>query len=178
MFILSLVLVCVLLLVIYCYNSFVHLQNKVNQAKSSIDVYLTQRFDLIPNLVTCVKAYTNYEESVLIHITELRSRYLETKKLADAEQVNVEYKSLLATAEQYPELKASEQYLLLQKSLAKIENQLQAARRIYNSAVTSYNTSIRLFPLSLLASLFHFEKEPLFEAEDSVHNLSSVHFDS
>ena len=100
----------------------------------------------------------------MVHITELRSRYLETKKLIDAEQVNAEYKSLLATAEQYPELKASEQFLLLLKSLAKIENQLQAARRIYNSVVTSYNTSIHLFPLSLLASLFHFEEEPLFEA--------------
>lgn len=175
---LTIILVLLFLLVIYFYNRFVHKQNKVKQAKSGIDVYLTQRFDLIPNLVTCVKAYTNYEESTLVEITKLRSRYLETKNVKDAEEINVHYHSLLATAEQYPELKASDQFLLLQKNLSKIENQLQAARRIYNSAVTSYNTSIHMFPLSLLASLFHFEEEPLFEAEESVHHFSAIHFNS
>ena len=148
------------------YNKLVKLRNKVKQSKSGIDIYLNQRFDLIPNLVECVKGYTNHEKDTLEKITEMRAQYTNNKNIKNAEKLNNSINNILAVAENYPELKASEQYLNLQKNLQKMESQLQAARRIYNFDVTAYNTKIETVPTNIIAGIFGFKKEELFQIED------------
>ena len=135
-------------------------------AKTRIDVYLNQRFDLIPNLVECVKGYAKHEEQVLEKITQLRAKYSKSKDLKEAEKLNNGINQIIAVAEQYPELKASEQFLNLQKSLSKMESQLQAARRIYNNEVTAYNTTINTVPTNIIAKMFNFKEAELFTIED------------
>ena len=148
------------------YNSFIRKRNKIKQAASGIEVYLTQRFDLIPNLVECVKGYMTHEKETLTQITKMRESYLQTKDLKEGEQLNLECNKIILTAEQYPELKANEQFLNLQKNLTKIESQLQAARRIYNAEVNLYNNKVQMFPSNILAKMFNFHEEEFFEAEE------------
>lgn len=160
------VIVILFFLVIIEFNTFTRLRNKIKQSKSSIDVYLTQRFDLIPNLVECVKAYAQYEENVFTKIAELRAEYNESKNLKKGKELNSEFNKLLAIGESNPNLKTSEQFLNLQKSLIKMESQLQAARRVFNGDVTLYNTTISSFPNNIFASIFNFKEEELFEIEE------------
>lgn len=148
------------------YNTLVELKMKVKQAKSGIDVYCQQRFDLIPNLIETVKEYMKYEKEVFENITKLRTEYNNTKDMKVSQELNKQINSIIAVAENYPNLKASEQFLNLQKNLEKIESQLQAARRIYNNDVTNYNTKISVVPYNIIASMFDFESEALFELED------------
>ena len=164
--ILIIILLFVIMYLFSKYNKLVKLRNSVKQSRSGIDVYLNQRFDLIPNLVECVKGYTNYEKSTLENIIKLRTEYMNNKNLKEAENLNNSMNSILAVAESYPELKASEQFLNLQKNLEKMESQLQAARRIYNNDVTKYNTTIETVPTNIIAGLFSFKNEPLFEIEE------------
>lgn len=165
MVVLITLIVVVLFYILITYNGLIKSRNSVKQSKSGIDVYLTQRFDLIPNLVECVKTYCKYEESILKEVVELRNEYNTNKELSVGEKLDKKYYNLIAIAESNPDLKASEQFLNLQKNLSKIESQIQAARRIYNSEVTRLNTKIELFPSNLIAGLFRFKKAELFEAE-------------
>ena len=163
-----LIIVAILLITILTiYNNLVIARNKVKQAESGIDVYLNQRFDLIPNLVECVKGYSKHEEKIFTEIANLRTAYMKQhNNLKDAEVLNNKMNQLIVVAENYPELKASEQYLSLQRTLTKLESQLQAARRIYNMEVTDYNNKISVVPSNLVASLFGFKEENLFEIEE------------
>ena len=125
------IIAIILVIILSLYNKIVKAQNRVKQAESGIDIYLNERFDLIPNLVECVKAYSKHEEKIFTEIASLRSAYVNTgKSIRNAEKLNNKMNELIAVAENYPELKASEQYLNLQRNLTKIESQLQAARRI------------------------------------------------
>ena len=166
------IILCVLgfllLFVIYEFNKFVTLKNKVKQAKSTIEVYLNQRFDLIPNLVECVKGYMTHEQETFTKIAEMRSAYNseKNKDLKKGAELNAECNRIMAIGEDNPDLKASEQFLNLQKTLTKIESQLQAARRIYNGDVTLYNTAIETFPSNIFAIIFGFQKFDLFEIEE------------
>ena len=167
MIIVGSILAIITIYILAKYNKLVRLKNKVKQSESGIDVYLNQRFDLIPNLVECVKVYAEHEKSVIENVTKIRSEYLKTNKnLKKAEELNNSMNSILAIAEGYPELKASEQFLNLQRNLTKIESQLQAARRIYNNDVTKYNTKIETIPTNLIASMFGMEKAELFQIEE------------
>ncbi len=166
MVVLIVVIVIILLVILSKYNKLVKQKNSVKQAQSGIDVYLNQRFDLIPNLVECVKGYAKHEEQVLEKITQLRAKYSKSKDLKEAEKLNNGINQIIAVAEQYPELKASEQFLNLQKSLSKMESQLQAARRIYNNEVTAYNTTINTVPTNIIAKMFNFKEAELFTIED------------
>lgn len=162
------VLFVILFTVLGMYNGLVKQRNRVKQSASGIDVYLNQRFDLIPNLVECVKAYSKHESEIFEKVAELRESY-KNQKVVDFEkagEINNGLNQILAIAENYPDLKASEQYLNLQKSLVKIESQLQAARRIYNNDVTKYNTKIETVPTNLIAVMFGFKQESLFEIEE------------
>lgn len=163
-----LIIIAILLIIILAlYNNLVKARNKVKQAESGIDVYLNQRFDLIPNLVECVKAYSKHEQSIFTEIAKLRSTYSkQPKDIKSAENLNNKMNQLIAVAENYPELKASEQYLELQRNLTKLESQLQAARRVYNTEVTNYNNKIEVVPSNLIASLFGFKHAQLFEIEE------------
>ena len=164
--IILMILAIVLFIILIKYNEIIAQKNKVKQAKSGIDIYLNQRFDLIPNLVECVKVYSKHEKDLIENITKTRSEYMVNKSLGKAEKLNNNMNKLVAVAENYPELKASEQYLNLQKNLTKIESQLQAARRIYNSEVTKYNTIILKVPTNIIAHMFNFKEEELFEIEE------------
>lgn len=159
--------IIILIIILVIYNNLIKSRNRVKQAKSGIDVYLNQRFDLIPNLVECVKQYSEYEKGVFAEITELRVSYLkDSTNLKSAEKINNKMNEIVALAENYPELKASEQYLNLQKNLTKLESQLQAARRIYNIEVTNYNNKTETVPSNIVAKLFGFKKAELFQIEE------------
>lgn len=164
--IVAIILIVLAIFIILEYNICVRLRNKVKQAESSIDVYLNQRFDLIPNLVECVKGYKIYEERLLTKLVEKRNIYKDNPNLKEATDLNSEMLSLVGVAEGYPSIKANEQFLKLQEALTRMESQLQAARRIYNGDVTVYNIKITSFPTNIIAKIFNFSEEDLFEIEE------------
>lgn len=166
MFILGIIVFLVVLIILVQYNTLIRLKNRVKQSKSGIEVYLNQRFDLIPNLVECVKGYSKHESEILENISNLRALYNENKDFDKASKLNNGINKILAIAENYPDLKASEQYLNLQRNLVKIESQLQAARRIYNNDVTNYNTKLETVPTNIIANLFGFKSAELFQIEE------------
>lgn len=177
MYIVLIIVIVLLIVVLIQYNSLINLKNKVKQAKSGIDIFLNQRFDLIPNLVECVKGYSKHEKEIFENISQLRAEYVKSKDLKQAEKLNNGINEIIALAENYPDLKASEQYLNLQKNLSKIESELQAARRIYNMEVTNYNTAINVVPKNIVANMFGFKEEELFEIEDNKRENIKVNFE-
>ena len=162
----KIIMIIILVVVLVNYNKLVKGRNSIKNAKSAIDVYLNQRFDLIPNLVECVKGYASHEKEVFEEITSLRATYNNDKSIKEAEKLNNKMNQVIAVAENYPELKASEHFLNLQRNLTKIESQLQAARRIYNMEVTSYNNKVETIPTNIIASIFGFKEEELFQIEE------------
>lgn len=161
----------VILLVLICliiYNSLVKSRNLVKEAFSTMDVYLKKRWDLVPNLVEVVKGYTSYENSTLTNITELRANAYNDltmdKKININEQLTNAISSIIAVSENYPELKASENFLNLSKSLTKIEDDIANSRKYYNGTVRIYNNKIQMFPSNIVASLFNFKEVSMFEA--------------
>lgn len=144
------IIVIILVAIIGMYNSLVSLKVKVDNAWSQIDVQLQRRFDLIPNLVETVKGYTKYEGETIENIVKLRNKFSDGDYNAGS-KLNSEYNKLLALAESYPELKASENFLKLQKELTKVENEIAASRRLYINDVTNYNTKIQKFPHMIFA---------------------------
>ena len=168
------ILLILIILVFKQYNILTDLRLKVEQSKSGIDIYLQQRFDLIPALVNTVKGYMNYEKEMLESITKLRSQYYETKNIKVSEQLNSQLNKILLVAENYPELKSSEQFLNLQKNLSKMESQLQAARRLYNNDVTKYNTKLNIVPYNIIAMIFGFKEEDLFKTTENVNQNISI----
>lgn len=166
MTILVVILVILVIFVIVEYNMMVKLKKQMNNSYSVIDVYLQKRFDLIPNLVEVTKGYANYEKDILSKITEYRTSYNQNKDKESLNKLNDEYNNLMLVVENYPDLKASEQFLQLQKSLSKVESELQAARRIYNTDTTKYNTKLSVFPSNIIANIFGFKEGELFELED------------
>lgn len=166
MYIFILILAIIIIFLICEFNIFVSLKNKVKHSKATIDVYLTQRFDLIPNLVECVKGYASYEKETFKEIATLREHYNNTKDLMAGQELSNKMNLLMARVEDMPELEASEQFIMLQKTLVRIESQLQAARRIYNGDVTLYNTTIETFPNNLIATCFNMKTIDLFTIDD------------
>lgn len=155
---------------IWGYNSLAKIRNVVRNAWADIDVQLKRRADLIPTLVETTKGYSGYEREVLERVSEIRSR-TERGELGPSERAKKEEElgqrvhSLLAIVENYPELKASAQYIRLQQELGITENQIADARRYYNAAVRDHNIMIQSFPLGLLAKLFGYKPQEFFEAE-------------
>lgn len=177
MFIALICIILILITVLIQYNSLIKLRNNVRQAKSGIDVFLNKRFDLIPNLVECVKGYSKHEKEIFENVSKLRSEYIKSKDFKQAEKLNEDMNKIMAIAENYPELKASEQYLNLQNNLSKIESELQAARRIYNVEVTNYNNATSVIPKNIIAKVFGFKEEELFEIEDYKKENIKVNFE-
>lgn len=163
------VLLVVIIIVLVQYNGLIKLQNRVKKSKANIEIYLNKRFDLIPNLVEVCKGYSNYESDTLEEIVALRANYKEQKKfsIGDVERMHDRLNQYLAIVESYPDLKANSQYLNLQKELRDIEDQLEAARRIYNDDVTEYNTRVETVPSNIVAKLFAFEKTELFQIDNA-----------
>lgn len=148
------------------YNIVVNRKNNVEQANSVIDIYLQQRIDLIPNLVQCVKGYKYFEQNTLENIVKLRTNFLRNKNTKTGIILDKKIDNIILVAENYPELKASEQFINLQNQLVKIENQLQASRRLYDLEVEKYNSIIKIFPNNILAKVFGFKEQDFFEMED------------
>lgn len=162
------IVVILILFVIGTYNSLISLRNKKDDQWSQIEVQLKRRADLIPNLVETVKGYAKHEKSTLEDVVKARNTYLsastpEDQLKADG-QLTAAVNKLFALAESYPDLKANESFLSLQKELTTCEEKITYARQFYNDSVLSYNNKIELFPSSIIASMFHFEKEKFFEA--------------
>ena len=147
--------------VIAIYNSLVEKKKKIERNNSLVDVYLKKRFDLIPNLVEVCKGYAKHEKETLEKVTELRSAFNERPTDKNREELNEIYKQFIALAESYPEIKASEHYLKLQKELTNVENEISASRRIYINSITDYNNQVMKFPSSIIASIFNFDKYEL-----------------
>lgn len=162
------VVIVVISAILVIYNKLVKAKNAVKRAESGIDVVLKQRFDMIPNLVECVKGYSTYESDTLEEVIALRAAYNNNGKIdiKDAERLNRNINHIMAVAESYPDLKASPQYLNLQASLSLIEEKLQFARNTYNNKVTKYNNLIETVPSSFIAKVFAFERADLFSIEE------------
>ena len=151
------------------YNSLVQLRVRADSAWSDIDVQLKRRHDLIPNLVETVKGYAAHEKGTFENIAKFRSQAMQATTPADKAQAENQLsgalKSLFAVAENYPELKASEQFTGLQTSLNSIEDNIQNARRYYNAVIRDYNTRVQSFPTNILAGMFGFQTRQFFEVE-------------
>lgn len=165
------IIAALVLYLIYLYNSFVRMNVRVDEAWSDIDVQLKRRYDLIPNLIDTVKGYVSHEQSVLAEVTEMRTAAMnaETPE-ARAEAENMltgALKSLFAVSENYPDLKANENFLELQRELTDTEDKIQAARRFYNSTVKDLNTGILQFPGNVFAGMFGFKSREFFELDES-----------
>lgn len=165
-----LVLVIVLILVILLgYNKLVKQKNKVKQYESDVDIVLTKRFDLIPNIVECVKTYSEHENDTLVDLVEARNMYKQSESVnfENAEKIESKLNRVMAIAESYPDLKANTQYLDLQNKLGQIENELLKARGLYNDVVTKYNITTETIPTNIVAKIFNFEKAELFKIDEN-----------
>lgn len=160
--------ILLLLTAVLIFNSLIRRKNDVENTFASIDVMLRKRYDLIPKIVEAVKAYMNYERELLTEITELRIKAL-SQTLPAEERVQVDnllgtkLTDLLVAVENYPDLKASTNFLQLQGTLNEVEEQLAASRRAFNAAVTIYNNSIEVFPSNIVASMMKYRRRTLFE---------------
>ncbi|MGY3055493.1 LemA protein [Pedobacter sp. UYEF25] len=175
----AVIIVVLLIFGITFYNSLVGKKNQVTNAFSAIDVMLKKRFDLIPNLVEVVKRYTNYEQSTLTKITELRAKAV-SSNVTDAEKASIDaqlsssVKGLMVNVENYPDLKANTNFLQLQGTWTESEEQIAAARRTYNASVTDYNNAIMMFPGNMFAGMLnYFPISVLATAEEERKNVSA-----
>ena len=152
------------------YNKLVTARQRVKNGWGQIDVQLQRRFDLIPNLVDTVKGYMAHESSVLEKVTELRTSWANAKTVAEkmdiSNQLSDTLKTIMAVSENYPDLKANQNFMSLQEELTNTENKISYSRQFYNDTVTRYNTMLETFPSNLVASMFHFEAEKLFEVDN------------
>lgn len=168
--ILSLIAGFFVLSIIALYNSLVSLRNRVSEAWSDIDIQLKRRYDLIPNLINTVKGYAAHESGVFEKVTAARTAAMgaeSTAGKAEAENMLTStLKSLFAVAEAYPDLKANQNFLELQRELSDTENKIQASRRFYNGNVLALNNKIDMFPSNIIASIFGFAKRDFFEVAD------------
>ena len=164
---------------VFLYNRLVRSRNRVDTAWSDIDVQLQRRHDLIPNLVKAVDQYAKYERATLEAVTELRAEAGRVTDVEDLgrieEELSAGVQKLIAVAEDYPDLKANENFLKLQSELAETENYLQFARRYYNGSVRDYNTMTGTVPSNIVASIFDFTERKFFQkASDDVANVPLV----
>ena len=163
------ILIVVVLFIIATYNGLVAGRQKVKNAWSQIDVQLQRRFDLIPNFVETIKGYMNHEQETFEKIAALRTSWANATTVDEKAELNNQLsgtlKTIMAVSENYPELKANQNFLDLQEELRNTENKISFSRQFYNDSVTMYNTKLELFPSNIIANMFHFTAEPLFAAE-------------
>lgn len=164
------ILFIVFIYLIVTYNSFVTLRNRVNEAFSTMDVYLKKRWDLIPNLVEAVKGYAKHESSVLENIVSLRNSSYQKMSLDDKIDTNEKLVTgisrLFAVVENYPDLKASHSFLDLSAQLSKIEDEIANSRKYYNAVVKKLNTKIEMFPSNIVAAIFNLKRSNMFQAQE------------
>lgn len=175
----AIIIIVGLLIGISFYNRLIAKRNQVTNAFSAIDVMLKKRFDLLPNLVETIKQYTSYEEGVLTKITALRNQAV-SGQLSNEEKIDLDQKigsavsGMMVTVENYPELKANQNFMNLQTVWTESEEQIAAARRNYNSSVTEYNNAIMMFPGSVFAGMLDYKPVSVIEnAPEERQNISA-----
>ena len=160
----------VVLFVVSIYNSLIKLRNQVKNAWSQIDVQLKRRHDLIPNLIETVKGYMDHERDTLENITKARSQAVQAEGVGDKAKAEGELTQALGkfnlVVENYPDLKANQNFLSLQEELTSTENKISFSRQSYNDQVLFYNNKIQMFPSNIIAGMFKFNEEEFFEIED------------
>lgn len=166
-----LILIALALFLVVLYNRFVALRQARNNAFSDIDVQLKQRYNLVPQLVETVKGYAAHEKTTFENVTNARAAVGQTSGAGEGRMraegmLGGALMGLFAVAENYPQLKADQNFQRLMAELSDIENKIAAARRFFNSATNEYNTAIQQFPGNIVAGLFNFKAEPFFEIED------------
>lgn len=167
--IILIIVVLILVFLINIYNNLVSLRQKVKNAWSQIEIQLQRRFDLIPNLVETVKGYMGHESNILTKVAELRTAWANAKTVAEKSNLDTQLsdtlKTIMAVSEAYPDLKANQNFISLQQELANTENKISYSRQFYNDIVTTYNTKIQVFPSNIVARMFNFTQETLFEVD-------------
>ena len=162
------------------YNRLVELKENVDNAYANVDTQLERRADLIPNLVKTVKGYVAHEEKVITDITTARENLLKAKDINELNKANTQLdnaiSALMVVVENYPDLKASENFINLQDELAGTENRISVARRDYNNSVTKYNAAIKKFPTNIIANMFNFDEKAYFETTDNKKEVPEVEF--
>jgi LemA protein len=164
------VIAIVLAYVLISYNSLVNLRNRVKEAFATMDVYLKKRWDLIPNIVETVKGYAKHEKDTLESIVNLRNNPYDSMqqndKIAADNQITGALSKIMALAENYPDLKANQNFMELSKELSKVEEDIANSRKYYNAVVRNYNNSVQMFPSNVISSVFGFKEEPMFETAE------------
>lgn len=181
MTIVLIIIVVIIAALVLIYNGLIQSRNKVKNAWSQIDVQLQRRFDLIPNLVESVKGYMAHEEATLTKVTELRTAWANASTVSEKAELDNELsgalKTIMAVSENYPDLKANQNFFELQEELRNTENKISYARQFYNDSVTMYNTKLQVVPTNIVAGMFHFTEEPLFKVDsDEVKQNVKVDF--
>lgn len=165
------ILVVLAIFPITLYNSLIAKKNQANNAFASVDTLLKKRYDLIPNLVSAVKTYMQHERGLLTEVTELRAKAT-SGQLSEDEKVDLDNKltkaigGIMVAVENYPDLKANENFIQLQRSLNEVEEQISAARRAYNAAVTDLNNAVEMFPTNMIAPMMGLKQRKLFEISE------------
>jgi len=162
----------VVVILVLMYNSLVGKKNEVENIFASVDTLLKKRYDLIPNLVATVKEYMKYEKDLLENVTKLRTKAMDPnlsdeEKIALDKQITSALGGIMVAVENYPELKANENVLHLQHTLAEIEEQISAARRAYNQAVTDYNNAIEMIPTNIMANFMSYRHKEVFSIDEA-----------
>ena len=169
--IIGVIVAILVIFVISSYNGFIKLKNKCEEAFSTMDVYLKKRYDLIPNLVETVKGYATHEKDTLEKVIAARNMAQGAAtiedKIAGENMLQGTLKTLFAVAEGYPDLKANTNFLDLQNQLKQLEDDIANSRKYYNAVVKQFNTKCEMFPSNIIASIFHFERKPMFEVESA-----------
>ncbi len=174
------ILAIIVLYVIFTYNKLIVLRNRVKNAWAQVLVQLKRRADLIPNLVETVKGYASHEKTVFENVTKARTQFLSattpTEQMEASNMLTGALRTLFAVAENYPQLKANENFLKLQEDLTDTENKIAFSREFYNDTVMKYNNAIQMFPANLLAGMFGFQPEKLFEIPEEDKEPIKVQF--
>lgn len=164
------VIVLIAIWAISAYNGFIRLRNMVEEAFSTMDVYLKKRYDLIPNLVETVKGYAKHEASTLEKVVQARNMAADARtiegKIQGENMLQSTLKSLFAIAEAYPDLKANTNFMDLQSQLQRIEDEIANARKYYNAVVKEFNTKVESFPSNIISGIFQFRRKTMFEVAD------------
>lgn len=178
--IIATIVIVLIMFVVLSYNSLVASRNMVIEAFSTMDVYLKKRWDLVPNLVECVKGYAKHEKETLEQIVESRTKSYEQmtreEKVSSDEKVKGDIVKVMALAESYPDLKANQNFLDLSNQLVKIENDIENSRKYYNGTVKNYNIKVLSIPTNIIASIFNFKEEKMFEATNEERENVKVNF--
>lgn len=176
------IVVIILVLFITAYNGFIRMRNRIEEAFSTMDVYLKKRFDIIPNLISTVKGYIKHESQTLISVVNARNEAMASKdtnlRMENENAITGSLSKLFALAERYPDLRADSQFLELQNQLVHIENDIAQSRKYYNAVVKQFNTKCEIFPSSIIASMFNFQRRNYFEvASNAERENVKVDFD-